>query len=286
MILNENQYKLIVEFSPNLIWRSGTDGLCDYFNKTWFEFTGRTMDQECGNGWLDGVHPDDLDRCLDTYQTAFAKHEPFEMNYRLKRHDGQWRWINDRGVPCFGEAGVFQGYIGSCMDTTEKVLGEEMRLMAQTDGLTGLMARQFFLQQAHVELERAERFRQNLCIAMIDIDRFKSINDEYGHHIGDEVLRHFARAIRKNVRKFDLVSRYGGDEFIILYANTDLIRANLAMKRLIVELQTPLELPDQLALPVSFSYGFAVVQQDATLESLIQIADKSMYLMKKTSQQL
>lgn len=282
MNLNENQYELIVEFSPNLIWRSGTDGLCNYFNKTWLQFTGRSKKQENGNGWTEGVHPDDLAMCMETYTSAFAKQEPFEMVYRLRRHDGQYRWLNDRGVPFYDQQNIFLGYIGSCMDTTDQVIGEQLKDMAQIDGLTGVLSRQYFYQQAGEEFERAVRFGQNLCIAMIDIDHFKDINDQHGHQIGDQVLNHFAQTLSKNVRKFDLVGRYGGDEFIVLFANTDLIQANKAMQRLAQQLETPIELPDHISLATSFSLGFAVMQQDATLDNLIHIADQTMYKMKKS----
>jgi len=103
MILDENQYRMIVDSSPNMIWRSGTDTSCNYFNRTWLEFTGRTIEQEVGNGWTEGVHPDDFEFCVNYYLTAFEKIIAFEMNYRLKRKDGQWRWINDRGVPYFDD---------------------------------------------------------------------------------------------------------------------------------------------------------------------------------------
>lgn len=282
MNLNEHQYKLIVEFSPNLIWRSGTDGLCDYFNKTWLQFTGRDMEQERGNGWVEGVHPDDLSYCLKIYSEAFALRESFEMNYRLKRHDGQWRWINDRGVPFYDDQGSFQGYIGSCVDTTEQVIGEQMKIMAQTDGLTGVFSRQYFIQMAGEEIERSERGQRRLCLAMIDIDRFKAINDEYGHHVGDEVLRHFAQVLLGNVRKNDLAGRYGGDEFIILFPDADLAQASLAMDRLSNKLKSPMILPEQFNLAFTISYGIVEKDSGMTLDSLIRHADKAMYAMKKS----
>ena len=282
MNLNEHQYKLIVEFSPNLIWRSGSDGLCDYFNKTWLQFTGRDLEQERGNGWVEGVHPDDLSYCLKIYSEAFALRESFEMNYRLKRYDGQWRWINDRGVPFYNDHGSFQGYIGSCVDTTEQVIGEQMKVMAQTDGLTGVFSRQYFIQTAAEEIERTERGRRRLCLAMIDIDRFKAINDVYGHHVGDEVLRHFAQVLLGNVRKNDLTGRYGGDEFIILFPDADLAQASLALDRLAYKLKSPMILPEQINLAFTISYGIVEKDSGMTLDSLIRHADKAMYAMKKS----
>lgn len=121
---SEDQYVEILESFPALIWRSGTSGLCDYFNTMWLEFTGRTMGQEVGEGWAEGVHPEDLDRCLKTYLDAFALREPFLMDYRLRRHDGEWRWLADYGRPFHDLDGEFAGYIGSCYDITDRVARE------------------------------------------------------------------------------------------------------------------------------------------------------------------
>lgn len=98
---------------------SGTDTLCTFFNKAWLEFTGRTMGQEVGNGWTDGVHRGDLPRCLDTYLSSCHARRPFHMEYRLRRADGQYRWINDTGVPRYTPHGEFAGHIGSCVDVTD-----------------------------------------------------------------------------------------------------------------------------------------------------------------------
>jgi len=103
-----------------MIWRSRLDGKCDYFNETWLRFRGRTLDQEMGAGWTEGVHPDDLTRCLDTYLGHFARRDPFSMEYRLRRHDGVFRWIQDSGVPFLDEAGRFMGFIGSCIDVHDR----------------------------------------------------------------------------------------------------------------------------------------------------------------------
>ncbi|HEX9922509.1 MAG TPA: PAS domain S-box protein, partial [Anaerolineae bacterium] len=108
----EERFRLIADVAPVLIWMSGQDALCTYFNKPWLEFTGRTMEQELGNGWTEGVHPDDYDRCLNIYISAFEARREFTMEYRLRRADGEYRWIVDNGVPRF-EGDNFTGYIGS-----------------------------------------------------------------------------------------------------------------------------------------------------------------------------
>ncbi|MDD2319442.1 MAG: PAS domain-containing protein [Geobacteraceae bacterium] len=124
-ILGFDEYRTLTEQAPILIWRANTATECDYFNQRWLEFTGRTLEQELGNGWAEGVHVDDFQRCLNTYLEAFADRKAFEMEYRLLRHDGVYRWIFDRGAPFYNDDGSFAGYIGSCIDITEQVEGRE-----------------------------------------------------------------------------------------------------------------------------------------------------------------
>ena len=97
--LADGEYRLLVEQAPMLIWRANRSGECDYFNSRWLDFRGRTLVQEFGNGWAEGVHADDYAECLKTYLEAFAERRTFEMEYRLQRYDGAYRWIFDRGTP-------------------------------------------------------------------------------------------------------------------------------------------------------------------------------------------
>lgn len=141
MSLRDGEYRVLVEQAPILIWRAGLDARCDYFNERWLAFTGRTMAQEMGNGWAEGVHPEDLDACLATYLDHFARRQPFAMRYRLRRHDGAWRWIDDRGTPTFVD-GAFVGYVGSCVDVSEQVEAERAlaeRHAAELRQLHGLL---------------------------------------------------------------------------------------------------------------------------------------------------
>ena len=122
---SEERFRLVANTAPVLIWMSGTDKLCNYVNQRWLEFTGRPLEDELGNGWAEGVHPEDLKGCMDTYTQAFDRREYFQMEYRLRRHDGQYRWLSAIGVPRFNPDHSFAGYIGSCTDVTEHKLAEE-----------------------------------------------------------------------------------------------------------------------------------------------------------------
>ena len=116
----EQRFRVMADTAPVLIWVSGMDGLCDFFNKGWLDFTGRTALQEHGSGWTAGVHPEDYRQCLATYESSFAARLPFEMDYRLRRHDGEYRWILDKGVPRFATDGGFLGFVGMAIDITER----------------------------------------------------------------------------------------------------------------------------------------------------------------------
>jgi PAS domain S-box-containing protein len=125
MAETEQRFRAMANSSPVLLWMSERDGMCSFFNATWLEFSGRPMDEEIGVGWVEGVHPEDFERCLNTYMDAFGRREPFEMEYRLRRHDGAYRWILDRGTPRFTPAGEFVGFIGSCVDITDRREAED-----------------------------------------------------------------------------------------------------------------------------------------------------------------
>lgn len=112
------RYRAMAEGVPVLMWMSDATGKVNFVNRQWLEFTGRALDEELGDGWIDGVHPDDLARCLDIYMTAFERRESFEMTYRLRRADGEYRQVLDRGSPIGTE--FFQGYAGGCIDVTER----------------------------------------------------------------------------------------------------------------------------------------------------------------------
>src|ERR1035437_1839755 len=122
---SEVRYRTLADSGLALIWTSGPDKKCDYFNQPWLAFTGRTLKQERGDGWPEGVHPDDRDRCLETYTTAFDRREAFSLVHRLRRHDGEFRWIQNDGSPRHDSQGNFVGYIGHGLDITERKRAEE-----------------------------------------------------------------------------------------------------------------------------------------------------------------
>lgn len=128
VVESERRFRIMADSAPVLMWISDARGGCTFFNQGWLDFTGRTLDQVLGDGWTADVHPDDLPQCWQTYQAALQVHQPFRMEYRLRRADGVYQWILDTGLPRFESDGSFQGYIGSGTDLTElKVATEALK---------------------------------------------------------------------------------------------------------------------------------------------------------------
>ncbi|HJQ08161.1 MAG TPA: PAS domain S-box protein [Candidatus Saccharimonadales bacterium] len=126
---SEQRFRSMADSASVLMWLSDTEKRRTYFNKSWLDYTGRTLEQELGNGWAQSVHPEDASRCLKVYIASFDEHKPFNMEYRLRRYDGTYRWILDNGLPRFSPEGEFLGYIGSCVDIEDIKRAEELKAM-------------------------------------------------------------------------------------------------------------------------------------------------------------
>ncbi len=170
---SEQRFRLLADSAPVMIWTSGIDKLCTYINAPWLAFTGRTIEQELGNGWAEGVHPADMQQCLDIYTSSFDARQPFSTDYRLRRFDGQYRWVLDNGIPFYAPDGTFTGYIGSCVDITER-RSLEQQLQYSEQKLRSLV-------ESNI-----------LGVIVVDLDgRIYEINDRFAQIFGysrDELL--------------------------------------------------------------------------------------------------
>jgi PAS domain S-box-containing protein len=136
---SEARFRALADTAPVMIWMSGPDKLCNFFNQGWLDFTGRSLEQELGHGWAEGVHREDLDRCLEVYANSFDGRQSFTMEYRLRRCDGEYRWVLDNGTPRFATDGTFLGYIGSCLDITDRKQAEERFRLAVEASPNGMV---------------------------------------------------------------------------------------------------------------------------------------------------
>ena len=402
-------YKAMADAQPALLWASDTTGACTHFNSTWLEFRGRSEELERGEGWLEGVHPDDKDYCISVYLDAFAQRERFEMEYRLRRHDGADRWILDIGAPWAQPDGSFAGYIGVCFDVTEHreqlariehdrdelettfaalptavvaidasgkvtaandaaltlfdshdaplvgadaaevaasmfdpdgrrradraisewvpsgsserwsgeigittngqtrwftvdttpvtgpsgvadsaivtftdatqhhLVEQMLTIESHQDPLTGLANRRAFLER----LEEMWSDPLDVAVVMVDVDQFKSINDRYGHSVGDEVLMAVAQRLRAAVRAGDLVVRLGGDEFALV-CSTDSARDEI-VDRVVGQFARDIA-TSAGSIAVQVSVGMASPEKGDTPNDLLRVADQSMYRNKRAGQ--
>ena len=162
---SEERFRLVANTAPVIIWMSGPDKLCTYCNQRWLDFTGRSVEAELGNGWTEGVHPEDLKIFVDTYSSAFNRRESYEMQYRVRRHDGEYRWISDFGVPRFNPDGSFAGYIGSCIDITEGKMVEEAWA-----SLSGRLIDAQEEERKRIAREIHDDYTQQLAVMLIDLE--------------------------------------------------------------------------------------------------------------------
>lgn len=191
LLENEFHFRTLADSGQALIWTSDLDKKCNYFNQTWLNFTGKTIDEELGDGWIEVVHPDDLKHCVEVYVTAFDKREKFSMEYRILHSSGEYRWIQDDGTPRFNSKGEFIGYIGHCLDITERK-NVEQALLQNENRLRELNATKdkFFSIIAH---DLKSPFNgiigfSNLLAIQIQENNYEGI-EEYARVIQDSSLR-------------------------------------------------------------------------------------------------
>jgi diguanylate cyclase (GGDEF)-like protein/PAS domain S-box-containing protein len=404
LLESEARFRTMADSAPVMIWISRPDKFFHYFNKGWLEFTGRKMEQEIGNGWIANVHPEDFQRCFETYVGSFDARREFSMEYRLRRFDGEYRWLLDHGVPLYDEHDTFLGYIGSCIDITRRKLTEtdlriastafesqeamaitdknqiilrvnqafvrvtgysveeaigktpallksgrqddefyqamwknlnrdghwqgeiwnrrkngeiypewlnitavtddagtvtnyvasfsditerktaenEIQNLAFYDPLTQLPNRRLLQERLKHGIDMERRDGKQLALLMLDLDRFKAVNDSLGHQSGDELLRQVAKRITSRLREVDLVARLGGDEFIVLLediAHSD--DAARVAEEIIDDLSKPFQLSPNDDVRIGASIGISLYPQHGdNADMLLDHADAALYHAK------
>jgi len=191
----EERFRHLADSSPVMIWMSDTDAHCGFFNRAWLEFRGRTLEQEAGNGWAEGLHPDDRDLCVETYLKSFAARHPFRMQFRLRRSDGEYDWVESRGYPRYNSAVDFAGFIGTAFDVSDRRRGyfvpdeESVRLVFS---LTE-RERQILVLIAHGNSTRAAAERLGISYKTADSHRSR-ILEKLGIHETASMVRYAIRA--------------------------------------------------------------------------------------------
>jgi len=239
----ERRFHIMADAAPVLLWMANTSGLCTFFNQSWLDFTGRTQQDEWGVGWAEGVHFEDLQHCLDTYTDAFNTRQVFEMEYRLRRHDGEYRWVLDRGTPRYEPDGAFAGYIGSCIDITDRKASEAelRRTLRAREEFLGLVSHELRtpITALQLQLERLQRAGLSaMAASQQEIVGRIGANTERLAHLVESVL-HVCRIesgkLQLQVVEFDLA--------LLARATLDELRPAADRKRLELRLRAAPDLP-------------------------------------------
>jgi len=282
------------EESLRLIYESSSDGFWDWdvetgatvFGPQWARMLGYEpfeIDHDV-SFWEKLIHPDEREKVM----AALKSHlegctESYESTYRMRARDGSWKWILDRGkVVSRLPDGRPKRMVGTHTDMSgQKALEDKLVYMASHDQLTGLYNRHYFNEYIEKELRRSDRYGHPVAFLMADIDGFKSINDTFGHHVGDVILRDVARLLSGSVRDIDTVVRYGGDEFLIVLVETD-GEKDFVRERILAEVERRGIGQDILGFPVTLSIGGSFLNpgEGSRLEEALAEADRQMYQEK------
>jgi PAS domain S-box-containing protein len=250
LVESETRFRMAADEAPVFIWMSGLDKLCTFVNEPWLKFTGRTLEQELGTGWTESLHSDDLEKCLKTYAEAFDARQPFVIEYRLRRFDGEYRWFFDSGRPRLDAQGDFIGYLGSCADVTERK-SAELEIQQQRQQLEHVsrisLVGELSASIAHelnqpltATLANAQAARRYLAHGQPDLDEVRAIlNDVVSDTIrAGDVIKHVRALVRKGDQQFSEVNM---DE--VIRDVVSFLHSDIAAHKVCVELDLAPDLP-------------------------------------------
>ena len=285
---SEAEWRTLVETLPQIVWITRPDGWHEHFNRQWLEFTGLTLEESLGHGWNPPFHPEDRPLAWKLWEDATSTGTPYEIEYRLRRHDGTYHWMLGRALPLRDREGNIIKWFGTCTDIEALKAAEahvaelvvELERRADHDPLTGLANRDLLFRQ--LELMLRQRRRVGVAAAFVDLDEFKMVNDRHGHHVGDRLLVHVADQLRDAVRQGDVAARIGGDEFVVVGEAEDEHDAERFGQRLLDALDDRIEVDDR-SVPVTASIGVAYIApgDDDSPDVVLSRADARMYRNKR-----
>jgi PAS domain S-box-containing protein len=263
---SEERFRLVANSAPVLIWMSGPDKLCTYFNQSWLEFTGRPLQAQLGNGWTQAVHPEDLNSCMDAYTEAFDRLVQFQVEYRLRRSDGEYRWVLDTGVPRFNHDSSLAGYIGSCIDITERKMAEDA-----VATLSGRLIEAQDEERKRIAREIHDDYSQRVALFAVNLEQLAEI--------------HGASSAEASQKVHELLSSIGGLAEDLHALSHRLHSSTLESLGLVAGLKAfCAEFSDQQGIEVDFASENVPhdIPGDATL-AIFRIAQEALRNVKKHS---
>lgn len=283
---SETLFRELVEGIREVIWLRDfrTDSVV-YVSPACEDLFGVSAEfiMESNKGFLEVVHTEDRDLVKKSFKAVRSEGRMFDEEFRIVRPSGEVRWVWARTWPIRDMAGEPYRMVGIAEDITDrKSMEAEMRRLATVDSLTGIDNRHHFLVKASKEFARSRRYRRAMSFLMLDLDHFKEVNDTYGHHVGDEVLKAMVIAVEGELRENDLFGRLGGEEFAVVLPETGAISAVDAAERLRKIIEATNVDAGSASVTFTVSIGVAVFEeQDGDLDQVVQRSDQAMYQAKR-----
>jgi len=229
------------------------------------------------------VDPEDRSLFDQAIERAISEGRPYRLDLRIRTPEGTQKFIHAQGSAVYGKAGAVVRLIGTVLDITDRKK-EENRLaeQARRDTLTGLANRRYFSSELELEIREARETEKPLSVCMCDIDKFKHVNDRYGHSAGDEVIRALGRCLAEGVRRGDLAARWGGDEFCILFTGARSAEVQLCVERIRQKLESLVFTTENgQQYRVTGTFGIAELGPAMSSADLLELADQALYRAKQ-----
>jgi diguanylate cyclase (GGDEF)-like protein/PAS domain S-box-containing protein len=275
----EREQQRFFDVSLDMLCVAGLDGRFRKVNDAWTRALGWERGELLGLPWAAFTHPEDADTVRQAFGQLARGRNVVGLESRFRRKDGTFRWVNWNALALLDEGLVY----AVAHDTTRRREMEEvLRQLATRDSLTGASNRRQFMELAGREMDRARRYARPVGLLMLDIDRFKRINDTYGHPAGDEVLRALVACVGNSLRRTDVLGRVGGEEFAVLLPETGEPEARQIAERIRSDVERLVVRYENLELRLTISIGLAVAQGETALDALLKLSDDALYEAKRT----
>ncbi|MBD3652547.1 GGDEF domain-containing protein [Kangiella sp.] len=280
---SEAKFRAFVETANDIIYSVSSDGCFTYVSPNWTDKLGHDVSEVLGQHFAHFVHPDDVERCtqflIQLYQDGTKKSG---LEYRVRHKHNYWCWHTTNASPILDEEGQVTSTVGIARDITErKFIEQQIEHQAHYDSLTDLPNRALFSDRLEQAIRLAHRQQEKLAVLFVDLDKFKPVNDTYGHGIGDILLQQVAQRMRDCLRESDTIGRIGGDEFLVLLPHIESgSDSSHIAEKLLDAISSPYRI-NSINIHISCSIGIALYPDHGnTVLELIQTADQAMYVAK------
>ncbi|WP_047985455.1 sensor domain-containing diguanylate cyclase [Ornithinibacillus californiensis] len=280
---SENKFEIIAEYSGDLITMLDKDGKITYVSPSYRDVLNFNPDEYIGKDFYYNVHPDDIESLLESFAQSKNTGKPWVAQFRQKHQTMGWIWSELKGSPVYKQDNVFKQMVVLSRDiSTRKNYEDKLKYFAYHDTLTGLPNRRYFSMKLKEALDAYEKTGEKIAIIIMDLDHFKSINDTFGHDIGDKAISEFALRVGKRIRSVDTLARLGGDEFVLLLREIECRDDAIQVAKDIIEVVSAPWQIDHAEFVTTTSIGISLLSQDKfnTFESLFRNADQALYEAK------